>query len=100
MIKTKSSFQTNLIIPIKSLAKEFILCLPSFLMNGKLDKSLYLTSEPHNITAEFLQKLWEFILQHPFEHHRHRYGIREHTIAAVMSCGKNFAVWIGEVTAD
>jgi len=22
-----------------------------------------------------------------------RYGIREHKIAAVMSCGKNFAVW-------
>ena len=32
-------------------------------------------------------------LQHPFEHHWHRYGIREHKIAAVMSCGKNFAVW-------
>ena len=37
--------------------------------------------------------LWDFISQHPFEHHRHRYGIREHKIAAVMSCGKKFAVW-------
>jgi glutamate synthase domain-containing protein 1 len=61
--------------------------------NARLDKSLYLTSEPQNITADYLQKLWDFILQHPFEHHRHRYGVRNHKIAAVMSCGKNFVVW-------
>jgi hypothetical protein len=35
------------------------------------DKSLYLTSEPQNITVDYLQKLWDFILQHPFKHHRH-----------------------------
>jgi len=46
-----------------------------------------------NITAEYLQMLWDFISQHRFKHHRHRYGIREHKIAAVMSFGKNFAVW-------
>ncbi len=37
--------------------------------------------------------MWEFIQTHPYEHHKHRYDIRSHKIAAVMSCGKNFAVW-------
>jgi len=70
--------------------------------SGKVDKSLYLTSEPKSVTAEYLQKLWDFITQHPFDHHRHRYGIQEHKISAAMSCGKNFAVWktAGSLSAD
>ncbi len=42
---------------------------------------------------EFLILLRNFMQSHAFEHHKHRYGIREHKIAAVMSCGKNFAIW-------
>ncbi|UCE06968.1 MAG: hypothetical protein JSW07_02710 [bacterium] len=34
------------------------------------------------------QRPWGYF---PFEHYRHRYRIREYKIAAVMSCGKNFA---------
>ncbi len=41
----------------------------------------------------YLTLLRDFMLAHPFEHHKHRYGIRNNKIAAVMSCGKNFAVW-------
>jgi len=112
VIKTNSAFQKNIIIPIKSTPKSFIHIIkdnPSNLKpkttlrrwqlitmflhlpqteNGRLDKSLYLTNEPKNITAEYLQKLWDFISRHPFEHHRHRYGVRKHKSAAVMSCGK------------
>ncbi|MFZ5517618.1 MAG: glutamate synthase-related protein [Candidatus Zhuqueibacterota bacterium] len=43
--------------------------------------------------SDYLKLLRDFMLAHPFEHHKHRYGVRNHKIAAVMSCGKNFAVW-------
>ncbi|MBD3289015.1 hypothetical protein GF337_09445, partial [candidate division KSB1 bacterium] len=40
-----------------------------------------------------LTALRDFIEQHPYEHHRHRYINRDRKIAAVMSCGKNFGLW-------
>lgn len=42
---------------------------------------------------EYLTLLRDFMQSHAYEHHKHRYGSREHKIAAVMSCGKNFAIW-------
>jgi len=42
---------------------------------------------------EYLMLLRDFMQNHAFEHHKHRYGVRSNKIAAVMSCGKNFAIW-------
>jgi hypothetical protein len=42
---------------------------------------------------EYLTLLRDFMQSHAYEHHKHRYGVRTNKIAAVMSCGKNFAIW-------
>ncbi|OQX94429.1 hypothetical protein B6I21_09445, partial [candidate division KSB1 bacterium 4572_119] len=42
---------------------------------------------------EYFTLLRDFMQSHAFEHHKHRYGFRSNKIAAVMSCGKNFAIW-------
>ncbi|MGH1365119.1 MAG: glutamate synthase-related protein [Calditrichia bacterium] len=41
----------------------------------------------------YLQLLKSFIAEYPFSDFKHKYTARTRKIAAVMSCGKNFAIW-------
>ena len=41
----------------------------------------------------YVRLMHDFIRTYPFNNHRYLYTNREHKIAAVMSCGKNFATW-------
>ncbi len=41
----------------------------------------------------YLQLMRDFIQAHPFAQYEHRYENRRVRLAAVMSCGKNFATW-------
>ncbi|MGD9487744.1 MAG: glutamate synthase-related protein [Calditrichaceae bacterium] len=50
-------------------------------------------SEYEKLSIDLLSLLREFIREYPFEHNKHMYKTREFKIAAVMSCGKNFATW-------
>ncbi len=61
----------------------------SRLIDNKYDAETFLSDDFN----EHLTVLRDFNEQHPYEHHRHRYTNREHKIAAVMSCGKNFGLW-------
>lgn len=49
-----------------------------------------------SVTIEELTRLRDYIQNHPYAHNKHRYTQRQHKeekLAAVMSSGKNFAVW-------
>ena len=56
------------------------------------EEFLFYEAEPTEL-LEYLSLLRDFMQDHAYEHHKHRYGLRVHKIAAVMSCGKNFAIW-------
>ncbi|GAB4367906.1 MAG: hypothetical protein Kow0042_08790 [Calditrichia bacterium] len=55
--------------------------------NPLSDKNIELYGE------QYLNLLWEFAGKFPYLSHKNKYVPRLRKLAAVMSCGKNFAVW-------
>ncbi len=63
-------------------------------LNIKRKSEEFILSEAsQKVQKEYFTSLRDFMQRHAYEHHKHRYGIRSNNIAAVMSCGKNFAIW-------